>query len=315
MLILIGRGKYVNKPKILIIDDDDFLIETIKSVLEQDYELLSAGTGEGIIDRLDSETPELIILDVNLPLIDGYEVCRTIKDSFDHDTIPVLFLSGINDLEHRIKGYEVGGEDYITKPFDGEELKAKIQTLIRHRQTTEQYKEKANGAMQQAMSVITSTGETAYVIDFLRESYHCDNLHSLADKVVNVCNEYGLNTLVRFSAEDYTIFKGTTGLGSPIEKSLFDHIPPHIHIHTFNKRCIFNYGITGILVKNMPLDDPDKCGRIRDNVAIIAEGANAAVKSILHTNILNNQQNHLKTLMEHDYKHLKLPTKRIVQIT
>ena len=106
--------------------------------------------------------------------------------------------------------------------------------------------------MLATMSVITSSGETAHVIDFLRESYQCKNLNSLAELLIELCKVYGLNILVRFLSENQQLFKATTGFMTPLEKSLFDHIPPDVHLHTFNNRCVFNYGSASILVKNMP---------------------------------------------------------------
>ena len=118
-----------DKNKILVVDDDSSIINFLKEVLELDYELKTAASGEEALRLIESFKPEIVLLDVMMPGIDGYETCRRIKENEQSTHVKILFLSAKVTLEERLKGYKVGGDDYVTKPFETEELLAKIKVF------------------------------------------------------------------------------------------------------------------------------------------------------------------------------------------
>ena len=122
-------------PKILIIDDDKDYLVTLKDVLntyKPDYEVLTAESGKEGIKLAEIGKPDVILLDINMPAMDGYEVCRRLKRNEELKQIPVVFLTGHRiDLQDRIKGLELGGDAYLTKPFDTGELFAQIEVMLR----------------------------------------------------------------------------------------------------------------------------------------------------------------------------------------
>lgn len=121
--------------KILIIDDEKELCESIKNLLE-DKELSCSFVYDGgsALSSIEKEKPDLIILDVMVPGIDGFEVCQRIKHNEDFKDIPVILLTVLGDKENIIGGLKAGANDYITKPFDAEELIARIETHLKIRE-------------------------------------------------------------------------------------------------------------------------------------------------------------------------------------
>ena len=282
------------------------IIEQIAEALGEEFQCYSIEVGSSVEDALKKDPTELLIIDVESEKFDGYSVCSELKSGFDFDDIPVVLLSSASNFEERIKGYEAGAEDFIQKPFHPEECKARIQAVIRYKKTVDELKERADSAMQTVLSMITSSGEMGYVIDFLRASYRCESVESLAEALLQTCDDYGLNILLRFQVEGKSLFRGNVNGGTPLEQSLFDHVPENVRIHSFNHRCVFHYGSASILVKNMPIEDEDKCGRIRDNLAIIAEGAKASLKTIQSMNDIKRRTLELQELMEQSCKILEL---------
>ncbi len=123
--------------KVLIVDDIAQNIEIIKTFLEDIYILDSAESGEEALEKIPVFKPDLILLDIKMPGMDGYEVCRTIRDNEEYNHIRIIMVSALTMIEERLKGYENGADDYITKPFIAEELEAKIKVFLNLKRTTE----------------------------------------------------------------------------------------------------------------------------------------------------------------------------------
>lgn len=117
--------------KILIADDEVDLVETLTYRLDAaGFEVIAAHDGMEGLAKARKEKPDLIILDVMMPKMDGYQVCRLLKFSKDTKDIPIIMLTARSQDQDRITGQEVGADIYITKPFDGAQLVKKIQEIL-----------------------------------------------------------------------------------------------------------------------------------------------------------------------------------------
>ena len=118
--------------KILVVDDESILVETIAYNLEQaGYQVITAADGARALQAAQSETPDLIILDLMLPEMDGIEVCRHLRRERSSATTPIMMLTAKGDEIDKVVGLEVGADDYVTKPFGIQELLARIRAAIR----------------------------------------------------------------------------------------------------------------------------------------------------------------------------------------
>lgn len=115
------------KPKLLIADDERGITDTIKAYFSPQYEVLTACSGQEAIQKAESR-PDLILLDINMPGTDGLSVCRTIRS---HVACPILFLTARIESADQITGFQAGADDYIVKPFDLDELAARIEAHLR----------------------------------------------------------------------------------------------------------------------------------------------------------------------------------------
>ena len=121
----------LTKCSILIVDDTPENIDVLVKILEgEGFEVLVANNGERGVGIATDATPDLILMDVMMPGIDGYEACRRLKAVDELEEIPVIFLTARNDLEGIVEGFESGGVDYVVKPFKKEELLARIRTNL-----------------------------------------------------------------------------------------------------------------------------------------------------------------------------------------
>lgn len=123
----------IPRPKdvILIIDDNitniSVLVEYLKS---QEYETITALNGEAGLKRASFAKPDLILLDVMMPDLDGFETCRRLKADDSTEQIPVIFLTSLSEVSDKVKGFQAGGVDFITKPFQIEEVLARVDTHL-----------------------------------------------------------------------------------------------------------------------------------------------------------------------------------------
>ncbi|MCX9025333.1 MAG: response regulator [Candidatus Methanoperedens sp.] len=116
--------------KILVVDDEKGIVSALKISLESDnYKVFEAYTGDGAIRKAHSEVPDLILLDLMLPDMTGYEICNKLRKDPLTRSIPIIMLTGLGETG-RIAGLDLGADDYITKPFDLKELKAKIRNVL-----------------------------------------------------------------------------------------------------------------------------------------------------------------------------------------
>ena len=116
---------------ILIVDNDMPSLQTLSRMLvEQGYEVRGTQNGTAALQFVEKDPPDLILLDILMPEMDGYEVCRQLKANEKYRDIPVLFLSALDEAGDKVKGFTAGAVDFVTKPYQAEEVLARIDTHL-----------------------------------------------------------------------------------------------------------------------------------------------------------------------------------------
>ena len=119
--------------KILVVDDDLHICELLKLYLENEsYTVYTANDGQAAVDAFYAKSPDLVLLDIMLPKMDGWQVCREIRKS---STVPIIMLSAKGETFDKVLGLELGADDYVTKPFDAKEVVARIKAVLRRTKT------------------------------------------------------------------------------------------------------------------------------------------------------------------------------------
>lgn len=118
--------------KVLLVDDDDMLRKMMATLLtKQGLDVLPAENGQSALDKLKTARPDVVLLDVMMPDMDGFSVCRQIRSDPSISHIPIIMLTALDSVENKVKGFEAGADDYIAKPCDTLELVARISALLR----------------------------------------------------------------------------------------------------------------------------------------------------------------------------------------
>jgi CheY-like chemotaxis protein len=268
--------------RVFIVDDDPIILELLEGVLSGDCLVESFESGEICLSRVGELKPDIFLLDVSMPVMDGYELCRRLKDDWDTQDIPVIFMSANDDIETCLMCYEAGGEDFIMKPVQPPELLRKLKVAQRTLADKRALREQAGYAQRTAFSAMASMGELGAVLQFLSKSFACNTLAEVGTTILDAMQQWDLQAAVQLRIGSQVYNVSPHGVDSPLEVNILNHVKDSGRIFQFKSRCVFNYGRVTLMVNNMPVEDAERCGRIRDNGALLAEGADARLKAIEH---------------------------------
>jgi two-component system, cell cycle response regulator len=126
-------------PIILLVDDNEEILEFLERILNTKYSILKAADGQEAIKVLQTEAVQLVISDVMMPVMDGFELCKIIKTNVEYSHIPVILLTAKNTIQSKVEGLELGADAYIEKPFSKEHLQAQIASLLNNRNMIREY--------------------------------------------------------------------------------------------------------------------------------------------------------------------------------
>lgn len=268
------------QPAILLVDDDEFAAAVTAEVLAAEYKVQHITNGAEALQAVLNEQPALVLLDIDMPGMSGYEVCRTLRDEYALGDLPIIFLSGMVSDEDRLAGYEAGGDDYLTKPVSAEQLRAKIRVALASYEERRRLKADLSNAFSTAMTAMSSSAEIGAVLQFMRASFNCPDYASLCREVLNTMSSYGLEASVKIHGQQGMVAISTGGACSPLEESVLTHMSSQGRLFEFGTRTSCSYEHITIIVKSDGRHDPERHGRMKDNLAWLAEGANARVVSL-----------------------------------
>ena len=264
-----------------IVDDVEAGRRVLESAFGQDYHVESFESGAACLARVEKSPPDLFLLDVDMPEMDGYTLCRHLKNQANTSEVPVIFISGLDDLESRLAGYDVGGDDYIVKPYKLALLKQKVEVLRRVGEGKKALKNRLEESDILASLVMSNLDEYAVLIKFLRSLNSCEQYSDLTEAILAMISAYQLKGAVQFRLPESDLTINIDGDAAPLEASILRQISTQESIVSFKSRTAFNFGRVTLLVNNMPLADPELCGRLRDHLAIAAETLESKVTAML----------------------------------
>ena len=147
--------KALSDCRVLVVDDVKANVDILVQALRDDYKLSVAFSGEQALAAVRRSAPDLILLDIVMPEMDGYDVCRTLRAAAATRELPIMFLSSLEDVRDKAYGFEVGANDYLTKPFEIVEVKARVRSLLKAKSYTDAVKEAAERDLRIAREIQT----------------------------------------------------------------------------------------------------------------------------------------------------------------
>ncbi len=307
------RETLQNNRYILVVDDSPEDSALLCEGLESDYQIQSVLCAEDALDYLNQGKPiELMLLDVNLPGMDGYQACRNIRANEEFNDIDIIFVSSNDDTEEIIQGLELGAIDYITKPYDIDILRSKIDIAFKNRDRRDLLSDTIKEANKVAMNAISDTGDLGVVVSFLRESFNVSSYENLADTIVQSLEQLGLRgrTYLHVEPEGRAYLNrdhNSTELEIELMRRLIGRKSTFL---SKDERLFIGQRDIVVFISNMP-NDAEKGGRLKDYLMILLEGANEKLRNLNHAQQLESMR---KVSVGHIVDNAKQALTRVQQL-
>ncbi|MDT9000156.1 response regulator [Paucibacter sp. APW11] len=294
--------KMGERSRVLLVDDDELSLQMLAASLEDSYELQSVTSGAEALALCEQQPFDLVLLDVEMPELNGYEVCRRLRASEAGAQLSVVFLSAHSSIEERLLGYEAGGDDYVAKPFEVAELLAKFERLLGQRARQRELSGQLDEVMSAVLSSADMVGEAGVVLEFQRRLNGCADYKALAQALFESLQRFGLEGCVRIQGRGEALLINAKGGCTALESSILEHLHSQTEgarIRPLGPHTSFHFGSVLLFVRDLQLQRPaemdraesERLGRAIDNIALLVEGAVtrvAALDSELATRDLAN---------------------------
>lgn len=266
----------MSKPEAFIVDDNEITRYTLGKLLEADFETRLLASGEACLAALAHSNPALVLLDVEMGGMDGFETCRQLRQAHD---VPVLFVSGHDTLEERVTGLDCGGDDFLAKPVDPQILRRKARKLA------------TDYAERRRLDVVTATlerkasdyqraiADTGLLLRFMRKSLLTQDYTTLAQDLLETTRDYGIDCHVQIRYPGSALTLTHDGVASALEESVVARSVAMGRTFQFSRRLVINYDLVSILVLDLPTDAAS-AEKVRQNLGVLAESAEVIAETI-----------------------------------
>jgi DNA-binding response OmpR family regulator len=271
-----------NKAKILIVDDSTENRLLLRMMLEDNFVIYEAESGPECLAMVETNLPDLILLDVNMPEMTGYEVCTRLRSNMLTENLPIIFVSALDSTEERLAGFEAGGDEYVIKPVDGEDLLAKITTCFNRQVEAKLAHQHASKTMNVALEAMSVNSELNQIIDFVKKSHQISDEKQLATAILALCESFNLSASILFIDDEFSFY----GCNKQSLEAKFllkmQQIPDRII--SIGIRTLVKSKHIVLLINNMPKDNVNLSKRLSEHLAVIVDIAeNVAAKIIAKT--------------------------------
>lgn len=285
------------KASILCVDDEPVNLIIMEELLRDNYELNTVKSGESCLEQVGLQKPDLILLDVNMPKMDGLETCERLKADTDTEEIPIIFVSALATHEELMAGYEAGGDDYITKPFSEEILQKKVQIVLASQQRKRELEEISDQAVEALRASLTSTEMLEMVVQFLNRCQRIDNVDDLAKNVFGCLREFELESslLIQTELENRVWF--SDGIERPMESQILESLRGQDRVLSFGTRLAVNADQVTLLVRKLPRGRKE-IESLRQQLVIMIEGLDTRLQAMQAEMRFNSRRDLLAQVLE-----------------
>ena len=267
--------------RITCIDDNTTNLRLLEKSLADDYEIQLIASSHDAVSAIRTFQPAAILLDVNMPEINGYALCRQIRNEPDIAEIPVIFLSCLKELDDRLSGYNAGGDAYVTKPFELRELKSILHSQILRKQQMDANKRNIEELRAVSWSMLRNNSEMGELLRFSQGIAGVKDEAAFVDHIFTTLTNLGLNATMQVKlVSGEIIARSDQKPFTLIEKELLELAQNGQRISAKGNKYIFCGTSIILLIRNMPIEDEALLGRLKDHLCILLDSAEASIEII-----------------------------------
>ncbi len=266
---------------ILIIDDDEDYCTLVKTALKESYECHVAFSGKEGIQAFNENEVSVAIVDLDLPDMNGFEVCKTLDQSRNnkrHD-FSLFVITGDDELKTKLNAFEMGADDYISKPFELKELHSRIRRSITYLENKKALIKEGNDTRDLANTAMAQASKYSYVMNFFKQLNHCKDQDQVADKFFEAMSFFNFDASICIDIGTPKYYTKNIPSISPIEKNIYEMLKDSGRLYPFGRRLLVNDKSVSFLVKNVPTDEQES-GEARDFLASLIEGIESKLQDL-----------------------------------
>ncbi|MET0089706.1 MAG: response regulator [Candidatus Thiodiazotropha sp.] len=277
------------KPEhILIIDDRSVGHEQLQYVLQGQYRVSWLSREDAGYAHILRENPNLILLDVDPPGDDGRLFCRALKGDPRTLMIPVIFISSEAEPGARLEGYQAGADDYVERPYTPEDLLLKIRIALDNRHDLEDARHCQAMLREEVEESLAVSAELGEMARFFNEMHDCDNVRTLAERMLETCERLGLRVIVRMLPGGH--FISHAGEVGSLDQEIMDRHDGRDWFVDFGHRTLVNAGSLCVLIRNMPVHDVMRHLRLKEVVKLLVGVVGRRMTALQHRNDQSQDQ-------------------------
>lgn len=268
-----------SRPLILVVDDDPFIRALHQALLARQYDVVTAGSGALALEICRERLPDLVLLDISMPGLDGIEVCRRLRE---WSTVPVIFVTGHDSIDEHLAAFDAGGDDIVTKPANGVILLRKAALAIQRYCDLVGLAEEKQSLQRLAMDFLSSVGQNGILLNFVRAAVACESQRALAEQLLAATQALGATCSVMLRHAEGVTMLTPHGEPSELERAILEKSSTMGRLFQFKRRLVVNYEHATLLVADMPDEetDPTRAGQLRDDISILAETLEGLIQVI-----------------------------------
>ncbi len=259
------------RPRVLSVDNNLGNQKLVSSVLAADAEVYTASSGTQALRMLESLRPDLILLDIDMPGMDGFQTCRSMRANPDFALTPIVFVSGLTERDEQLTAFQSGGDDFIAKPFDVEILRAKVGALIQ-RYRRQQFIRNPNGDNQ-------GFDHLRRVNHYLLSALKVSTLARLNDITLEALTALDLKAALYIHNKP-ELLSSTCGSLTDLETQLLSQTKG-AQMQTLGGRFMLGSAQASWLIQNMPRAGSNEFARLHDALVIMFDGYSQKVQTLL----------------------------------
>ena len=285
------------KASILCVDDEPVNLIIMEELLRDNYALNTVKSGESCLEQVGLQKPDLILLDVNMPKMDGLETCERLKTDTDTAEIPIIFVSALASHEELMAGYEDGCDDYITKPFSQEILQKKVQIVLASQQRKRELEQISDRAVEALKDNLTNTEMLGMVVQFLHRCQRIDDVDDLVNNVFDCLREFELESSLLIQAEPENRVWFSDGIDRPMESQILESLRGQDRVLSFGTRLAINSDHVTLLVRKLP-SGQEEIENLRQQLVIMIEGLDTRLHAMQAEMLFDSRRELLARVLE-----------------
>lgn len=262
---------------VLIVDDDRTTRLYHQAILASEYKVETAESGNDALQILSELSPDLIVLDIEMPGLDGYETCRRIRQT---SSVPIIFVTAHNSLEAQLEAFQSGANDILTKPVAHDLLLMKAARAIQTHICSQRLQLEKNSFKNMAINLLSSVDETAVVLNYLRSGIQCRSYFELSMRLAEAARSMGMQCygVIRSNSGDH--YFRSEGEPTGLEKEVLAKVSTMGERFQFKTQLVVNCAHVSIISTNVPIGELEKATNFSENLRQLAEATESLAENV-----------------------------------